>query len=229
MADIQTSDSRAKWEFIFLILTGTLHILTKEISLFMHWDTESLYGPGFIGNMAFVILWVGYAIYRIKESPGILKEWGFRLDNFKQSGIVALMFGLPASFLLLGYGTGWKGYRYPFSSLALIFFLYPLWGLAQQSALQVFANRNLKIMGLPLVYRIPLVASLFSLSHFRNYALMILVFPLGVVGSWIYEKKPNLWVLAILHGILGMLAYFFILGEDPGSPLILVIRRFFQW
>jgi len=227
MTGINQSNSRAKWEFIFLIITGALHICIKEISPYMQWDTESLYGPGFIGNMASVVLWAGYAVYRIKQNHGILKDWGFRLDNFKEAGVAVLSFGIPASLLLLGYGAGWKGYRYPLSSLALILCLYPLWGLAQQSALQIFANKNLRTLGLPLIYRIPLVACLFSLSHFRNYALMVLVFPLGLVGSWIYEKKPNLWVLAVLHGILGMLAYFFILGEDPGAPLLLALRRFF--
>ncbi len=218
---------RSYWELTGLVLTGFFHIVIEQISIYLNYSGPRLYGPDYIYNMMAVVAWVGYVTYRTKKDRTLWKQWGFRLDNIKPAALWSLGFAVIAGCLLGGYGYVIKGYRYPFLSLMVIFSLYPLWGLAQQFALQVFANRNLRTVGLYTGVRILFVACLFSISHFPNYPLMGLVFLLGLFATVLYDRYPNFWVLSVLHGFLGGMAYFFILGEDPAAPIIAALSRFF--
>jgi len=148
-----------------------------------------------------------------------MRDWGFRLDNFKKASRACLFFGLPALFVLITYGIFYKGYHPLWRSVLVILLIYPVWGLIQQFALQVFVNKNLRELGMGLGIRVPIVALLFGLSHFPNYPLMVLVLILGLATTLIYEKTPNIPALAILHGFLGTLAYFLVLGLDPAAEL----------
>ena len=211
--------TRHYWEISLLILTGSIHILIKYLPLNMRFGSDSLFGIDFIGNMIAVTLWSFYLIYRIVQSRTVLHDWGFRLDNLKPSGKICFLFGLPFSILLILYGTLYKGFHPPLQSILIILLIYPIWGLIQQFALQNFANKNLRELGISLAIRVPIVGLLFSLSHFPNYPLMLLVFPLGIVTTILFEKYPNIIALGLLHGILGTFAYFMVLGLDPAAEL----------
>ena len=82
--------------------------------------------------------------------------------------------------------------------------LYPIWGLAQQFALQNFIARNLvgmipSSLGLALV-----AAALFSASHYPRMELVVLTLVGGIFFTWIYRRHPNLWAvgiaLQVMHG-----------------------------
>jgi membrane protease YdiL (CAAX protease family) len=49
---------------------------------------------------------------------------------------------------------------------------------------------------------------------------MVLTFVAGLVFTWIYERHNNLWAIGIVHGILGAVAYYVVLGHDPGAEII---------
>jgi membrane protease YdiL (CAAX protease family) len=102
----------------------------------------------------------------------------------------------------------------------LLLILYPVWGLAQQFGLQALVTRNLGAVVNRRAWRVAGAAVLFSLAHFPTWELMILVFPAGVVFTWIFDKYRNLWAIGLAHGLLGASAYYFVLGKDPGMEIL---------
>jgi len=36
----------------------------------------------------------------------------------------------------------------------------------------------------------------------------------------IYRRFPNLWAVGLAHGLLGALAFYLVLGEDPGADIL---------
>jgi membrane protease YdiL (CAAX protease family) len=67
-------------------------------------------------------------------------------------------------------------------------------------------------------------ATLFALAHTPNGPLMALTFLAGLGMTWVFERRRNLWAIGIVHGILGALAYYLVLGHDPGAELLNLTR-----
>jgi membrane protease YdiL (CAAX protease family) len=80
-------------------------------------------------------------------------------------------------------------------------------------------GRNLKgVLSRPVP--IALVASaLFAVAHYPRTELVILTGVAGVCFTLIYLRIPNLWAVGIVHGILGSLAVYIVLKEDPGAAI----------
>ena len=98
--------------------------------------------------------------------------------------------------------------------------LYPVWGIAQQFALQNLIANNLSgFISKPLGIAV-LAATLFALSHYPRLELVALTFVAGVFFTLIYRKNPNLWAVGIAHGLLGSMAFYIVLQEDPGAVII---------
>ncbi len=94
-------------------------------------------------NVLAAIIIILYLIFRIKkEGRSIWKIWGFRLDNLKNVLPMYISFGIIGSIILLLYGWYANTLPVPFSFWYLIA-LYPIWGLAQQFALQNLVAKNL--------------------------------------------------------------------------------------
>jgi hypothetical protein len=102
----------------------------------------------------------------------------------------------------------------------LVLLVYPVWGLAQQFALQALITRNLRPLVRPLPVRVSAASALFAAAHFPNLPLMGLVLIAGLVLTTVYEKSRNLWALGLVHGVLGAAAYYFVLGQDPGAAIL---------
>ena len=60
----------------------------------------------------------------------------------------------------------------------------------------------------PLPEQSPLAAALFGVPGVA-----------GVFLTLIYQRFPNLWAVGIVHGILGSLAVYIVLKEDPGATI----------
>ena len=54
--------------------------------------------------IAAIILWAGYIIYRSRKKAGIMKYWGFRVDNFGNVMRKVLPFGIAAVLACIGIG-----------------------------------------------------------------------------------------------------------------------------
>jgi membrane protease YdiL (CAAX protease family) len=211
-------------ELILLLLTGVGHVTLELISDGLHGAAETLDRPQQYYNLAACVLWGGYILWRATHTPGLRQAWGIQVAQFRPALTWSLVFAVPASAFLIGYG--FVNDRLPIPvTFWVVLFLYPLWGIAQQFALQSLITKNLRGAIKPLPARALAVAILFSIAHFPNYWLMALVFPAGLAFTWIFEKRPNLWAIGLTHGLLGSLAYYLVLGKDPGAELLGLLQR----
>jgi membrane protease YdiL (CAAX protease family) len=140
--------------------------------------------------------------------------WGFRLDNFVSAWRRCVYLVLPATMGAFLYGrlTG----RLPLpDSFWLILLIYPVYGIAQQVALQVLVNRNVRSLIPPLVIRAGVIGLLFGAAHIPNWILVGSTGCAGIVFTWIYERHPNVLAIGVAHGFLGAAVYYLVLGVDP--------------
>lgn len=92
----------------------------------------------------------------------------------------------------------------------------PVWGLVQQYALQGFIYRRMRFVfidetALPVEQRqqvnlaILATAAIFALAHAPNMMLMFLTLLGALLWSWVYERAPNLWALALSHAAISIM------------------------
>lgn len=205
-------------ELAMLIVTGAVHVGLELLS-------DGLQGPPALGrpqhvfNIVATLGWGGYAAWRVLLSGGAMRAWGFRIQGFRETLTLGLMFGGPAAVLLLLYGYARGHWPLP-ETFFVVAGLYPVWGLAQEFALQAFGVRNLSRFVRRKPLRMAAAGVLFSAAHFPNPGLMLLTAAGGPAFAWLYERHRNLWALGLLHGCLGALAYYAVLGVDPGALLL---------
>lgn len=212
-------------ELLCLIATGVGHVLLELSVDGLKGAAESLNRPQHYFNLIAVFAWGGYLVWCLKNKIMTADGLGFRRKGFSRSIAAGLFLAVPgfAAMALLGLKSGMvagvsKGFW-------LLLPVYPVWGLAQQFALQALIARNLR----GLIQKQGAVAlcagTIFSLAHFPNFMLMALTFPAGVVFTWMFSKYRNMWAIGVLHGILGSAAYYFVLGQDPGLDLLVWLEK----
>jgi membrane protease YdiL (CAAX protease family) len=99
--------------------------------------------------------------------------------------------------------------------LLLVLPIYLLWGLVQQSVFQGILNRRLQELTDSPWIVIGVVGLLFCAVHVPRWWLVGLTAVIGPIWAGIYYVTPNLFALALSHALLGGLAYFCVIGEDP--------------
>lgn len=135
-----------------------------------------------------------------------LKEIGFRFDNFAQALRLLILPMVLATFILIG--IGYFNHSIDFfrwrdgGALLGMPLLGMVWGLVQQYALQGFINRRAQIAWGRGLMSIVLVAVLFGGFHLPNPALVAATFVGGLVWATVYQRAPNLFAVAISHGLM---------------------------
>jgi len=198
---------RAALEVAAVLLTGAVHLVFEE--------GFHLKAPFIIGA---VLGWGLYLGLTIRRSPGVLKEWGIRIDGLRHHarwpGLVVL--GGAAALAIAGAVRG----RLVFSwHMPPLLALYPIWGTLQQFMLQAMVSRNL---GTWLASRwsiTAVTAVLFGAVHWPDRFLMGGTFVLALLFTPIYLRERSILPLGVAHGWLGVLAYYWLLGRDPGLEL----------
>lgn len=206
------SDKVRLLEILAVALTG--------VGKFMFMDYLDLRLP----YVVFAILaWGTYVIYRYRKDQQVLKDWGFRLDNFKQVVKLMLPFVIVSvlSFLIIGYLQGTLN---PTWHIIPLLITYPIWGTVQQFLTIGLVAGNLstlKSIKLKKVTVVLITALLFSLVHYPSVWLLIGTFILALVYGYIYLKSKNLYVLGLFHGWLGALFYYTVVNQDPFADVFL--------
>ena len=153
-----------------------------------------------------IVLAFGFMFFSHRIHAESLKDIGFRFDNFGASLRLLLPPMILATLILLGIGYfnhsinffRWRGG----GALLGMPLLGMLWGLVQQYALQGFINRRAQAAWDRGIASVLFVAVMFAGFHLPNPTLVGATFIGGLVWAIIYQRAPNLFALAISHGLM---------------------------
>lgn len=154
-----------------------------------------------------VIFAFGLMVASHYQRDETLRDIGFRFDNFARAILLLLipMLLVTAAFLIIGRlsGSGIKFSRWATDRpLLLQLALGVLWGLLQQYVLQGFVNRRAMIVLGRGWKSILLVALIFAALHLPNLWLAAITFVGGGVWAAVYQRRPNLFALAVSHSLM---------------------------
>lgn len=170
-------------------------------------------------NLAVSIAFLGYLIWRIRRTPGVFRAWGFRSDNLIPAALAQLPFLAVGVVTLIGFAMVTESPGLP-KTFWLTVALYPVWGIAQQFALQnLIANNITGVVSRPIAIAV-VAASMFAVSHYPRLELVALTFVAGIFFTHVYRRLPNLWAVGTAHGLLGSMTFYIVLQEDPGAVII---------
>ncbi len=188
--------SLAIWEILSVITS----------CLIAEWVITAVVGASSVLIIVPIIFAFGFMFWSHRLRGESLREIGFRFDNF---GKAAQLLALPMVFataILIGigyYNRSMDFFRWRGGGAILGMPLLGIaWGLLQQYALQGFINRRAQIVWGPSIVSILVVAVLFASFHLPNPVLMAATFVGGLVWATIYQRAPNLFALAISHGLM---------------------------
>ncbi len=192
-----------KFEIISVILTA--------LGKFIFYDFLNL---RLLYSIILFSFWGIYIYWRVGNNKTILKEWGFRFDTFQSVLRITLPFGLLCivSCFIVGYFLNTIHLHWHIIPITL---LYPIFGTLQQFLIMALVAGNLQKQNIKAPYTILITSALFAILHYPEWWLILGTFVLAVFYTSIYLKKRNLYVLGLLHGILGAFFYYTVVNKDP--------------
>ncbi len=124
---------------------------------------------------------------------GLMKEWW----------LLGATFMVALAILATAYFSGslhrlW-GLEHPWYAVAG----YTCWAFIQEFMLQCFCVRMLRAL-VSRVSSLLLSGVVFSVAHLPNPSLTLVTFFAGVAFTAIYVRKRNLYVVAVIHAVLGL-------------------------
>lgn len=157
------------------------------------------------------------------------RDLGIRFDNFLDAARLLLMPMLigGAALAICGWLLREAGYGEPRAAGRILLKLAlwgVLWGFVQQYVLQAYVNRRAQVAmggGVPSVLY---VACIFALLHAPNLGLMIATFAGGLMWAYVYQKAPNLFALALSHGVMT-----WVLVSSIPAPLLKGMRAGYNY
>jgi len=144
------------------------------------------------------------------RTMGLDAKWF--LPSLWRAGVIAL----PGTggMWLAGYLSGSVGVGV--IAFAVIAFFYGFWGFIQQYLFLSYFSRRLRIFPGNRIVVALVTAAMFSVVHLPIVILAAVTFVFGFVAAFIFYERPNLYALALAHGLLGAAFYNFLPGTLTG-------------
>lgn len=172
--------------------------------------------------------WIGYVALRVREDPRRLQRWGFGRARLRPALLATTAFAVLALVLLAVFAASRERLVVRPALLPTLLF-YPIWGLVQQTLVQVFVARNLRRAqartwagaperpsgAAPRGTVVAVCALLFALVHAPDLPLVVATGAMGAAFTAIYLRWSNLWPLGLWHGWLGAFFYAWALDRYP--------------
>ena len=202
------SKVKALGETAAVVATGLLHLFFEEV----------LHAKG-----PFILLaglcWGTYLVLSVRRDRNLPLEWGFGRKGFRPTarwaaGILLSGAGIMALTGAFRGTLSWNPHLLP------ILLLYPIWGLLQQFLLQALLARNLDHILRSRAPAVLLASFLFAGVHLPDFLLAGATLLLALLFVPVYLRHRNLYPLGVVHGVLGALAYYWILGRDPWIEIL---------
>ena len=182
-------------------------IVSVTVSCFIaEWVVTAVVGVTSLWILVPILFAFAFMIWSHRLHGESFRAIGFRFDNFGEAARLLFLPMVAATVILIGYGyfnrsidvVRWRG------GMAVLGMplVGMLWGLVQQYALQGFINRRAQLAWGSGPLSIGVVALLFAGFHLPNPILMVATFFGGLVWATVYQKAPNLFALAISHGLM---------------------------
>jgi len=124
-------------------------------------------------------------------------------DVLRHSWLLGATFMLALSVLAIAYFSGslhrlW-GMRHPWWGVAA----YALWAFVQEFMLQCFCLPMLRAV-FSKASALLLAGAIFAVAHLPNPNLTLVAFFAGVAFTALYASRRNLFVVALIHAVLGL-------------------------
>jgi membrane protease YdiL (CAAX protease family) len=171
-----------------------LPLLLLEVALWAPLRVGILFGVA--------ALW--YVAYQLWQAAGTAHELGLGVRGLLQHswmvGVTLLGSGL---ILATAYFTGTLHRLWGLQNPMLAVAGYAVWALVQEFMLQCFCLRMLRAM-VSRVTALLLSGVIFAVAHLPNPSLTLVTFFAGVGFTALYARKKNLYVVALIHAVLGL-------------------------
>jgi membrane protease YdiL (CAAX protease family) len=178
---------------------GTLLRLLFPIALL----EAALWAPLRLGIL-FGILALWYVAWQLWQAAVNVRSLGLDLQGLlRESWMIGAAIIIAGAILVTAYFSGslhrlW-GLRHPGYAIAG----YAMWAFVQEFMLQCFCLRMLRIL-VSRVSALLLSGVVFAVAHLPNPSLTLVTFFAGVAFTAIYARKRNLYVVALIHAVLGL-------------------------
>jgi membrane protease YdiL (CAAX protease family) len=152
----------------------------------------------------FGILALWYITRQVKKAAFSLRSLGLELNGvMRESWLLGATMALALTVLAVAYFSGslhrlW-GLRHPWFAVAI----YTVWCFVQEFMLQCFCLRMLRSL-VSRASSLLLSGVVFSVAHLPNPSLTFVTFFAGVAFTAIYASRKNLYVVALIHAVLGL-------------------------
>jgi len=147
-------------------------------------------------------LW--YITRQVNKAAFSMRSLGLELRGvMRESWLLAATMALALAVLAVAYFSGslhrlW-GLRHPWLAVAA----YACWCFVQEFMLQCFCLRMLRSL-VSRASSLLLSGVVFAVAHLPNPSLTFVTFFAGVAFTAIYASRKNLYVVALIHAVLGL-------------------------